>query len=582
VKLTIPTASTAATGPASAGYFGGNENFQGDRADAASPAVACPLCGLPSRQQILREANWLPGDVEEQIQRHHPEWREKDGACPACIQQALLQTLLERGDAAMLENIQSVWPLDAEAAFGALPTPLRMHGDPRFSGRGVTLAMIDAAFYPHPDLVRPHNRILAWADTSRARIQRRYFKPSDTPAWPGWNKLQPAQWHGMMTSSSAAGNGWMSHGLYRGLASEANLVLVQVWERDSHVHNASIARALRWLLRHRRDFNLHVVNVSVGGDPVSSADDPELGDAVDEAVAALTAAGVTVIAAAGNDGQRQLRPPATAPTAITVGGIDDHNVLDDSKMALWHSNYGITSQGSLKPELVAPSLWVVAPVLPGSEVARKAAELMERRNMGDTTVDQDIAALKLVTPYYQHVEGTSFAAPIVASVVACMLEANPSLSPGDVREILEGAARQVPGAPPERQGAGALDAGIAVALALDERHSPDGHTISPQISSRGISFLLHDRDAKKVQVIGSWDGWHGPGLVAQQVKPGVWHAARTLLPAGRYPYRFLLDDQRWLADPVNPRKSPNGVGGFDSILVIPGEQSPGEYLQSIS
>ena len=130
--------------------------------------------------------------------------------------------------------------------------------------------------------------------------------------------------------------------------------------------------------------------------------------------------------------------------------------------------------------------------------------------MGDTTVEEEIAALKLVTPYYQHVEGTSFAAPLVASVVACMLEGNPSLGPDDVRQILIAAARPVPGAPSERQGAGALDAGIAVALALDERHSTDGHTISPQVSPSGISFLLHDREAKKVQVIGSWDGWRGP------------------------------------------------------------------------
>jgi hypothetical protein len=166
--------------------------------------------------------------VEEQIQRHHPEWREKDGACPVCIQHALLQTLLERGDAALHESIQTVWPLDAEAAFGALPTPLRMHGDPRFTGRGVTMAMIDAAFYPHPDLIQPRNRILAWADASRAPVRCRYFNSSQTPKWPGWGDLHPAQWHGMMTSSSAAGNGWMGHGLYRGLASEANLVSVRM------------------------------------------------------------------------------------------------------------------------------------------------------------------------------------------------------------------------------------------------------------------------------------------------------------------------------------------------------------------
>lgn len=63
-------------------------------------------------------------------------WQGPDGACPACVQQALLQTLLDHGDEALHEHIQTEWPLDAAAAFGALPTPLRLHADPRFAGRG--------------------------------------------------------------------------------------------------------------------------------------------------------------------------------------------------------------------------------------------------------------------------------------------------------------------------------------------------------------------------------------------------------------------------------------------------------------
>jgi len=45
--------------------------------------------------------------------------------------------------------------------------------------------------------------------------------------------------------------------------------------------------------------------------------------------------------------------------------------------------------------------------------------------------------LKLITPHYQHVEGTSFAAPIVASTIACLLEANPALTPLIVRDVLK-------------------------------------------------------------------------------------------------------------------------------------------------
>jgi hypothetical protein len=37
------------------------------------------------------------------------------------------------------------------AAFGAIPTPLRLHADPRLTGRGSVIALIDRGFYPHPD-----------------------------------------------------------------------------------------------------------------------------------------------------------------------------------------------------------------------------------------------------------------------------------------------------------------------------------------------------------------------------------------------------------------------------------------------
>ena len=66
---------------------------------------------------------------------------------PARTQEELLHTLLAQGDAALHEQIQAVWPLDVAAAFGALPTPLRLHADPRFTGKGVTMALIDVGFY---------------------------------------------------------------------------------------------------------------------------------------------------------------------------------------------------------------------------------------------------------------------------------------------------------------------------------------------------------------------------------------------------------------------------------------------------
>lgn len=369
------------------------------------------------------------------------------------------------GDAAMHNCFERLWPLSPKVAFGALPIPLRMHADPRFTGKGVTVAHIDSGYFPHPDLTEPRNRIRAWAETTRSSVQFLRYGANELPLWPGSHAANHWQWHGLMTTTAAFGNGRMSHGLYRGMASDAELVLIQTWDRNGRITNNTLARALRWIRRKRQALNIRIVSISVAGDAVS----PLEGNPVDAAVRELAEEGVIVIAAAGNRGERDLVPPATACEAITVGGLDDSNVLDRRRHAVWHSNYYCSSTGKWKPEVIAPSLWVAAPVLPGSGVANEALELFERRARGDHSVQARIAALKLVTPHYQHVEGTSFAAPIVASIVACMLEADPELTPGEVLKILMAAAYKLPGASDERQGAGAVDAGRAIDLTLKQR-----------------------------------------------------------------------------------------------------------------
>jgi hypothetical protein len=83
----------------------------------------CQSCGGEVDGNALAEARWYP--FSEALPR----------SCLACVQENLLRILLAKGEAALHEAVQTVWPLDAEAAFGALPSRLRRHADPRFSGK---------------------------------------------------------------------------------------------------------------------------------------------------------------------------------------------------------------------------------------------------------------------------------------------------------------------------------------------------------------------------------------------------------------------------------------------------------------
>ncbi len=494
--------------------------------------IRCSLCSSPTTLEELRETAWLEPQVIERLASWSPEWRQPDGACPACVQHALLEVLQERGEDALHAAIQRVWPLNAEDAYGPLPTPLRMHADPHYTGRGITLAMVDSGFYPHPDLTRPSNRVRAWVDASMPSIPDVH-----------WDRPGPEQWHGLMTSTVAAGSGSLSHGLYRGIASDADLVLVQVRDEAGRITNDSICRALAWIYANAERLRIRVVNLSVCGDPEGSS-------RIDDAVAKLVETNVVVVAAAGNDGVRILVPPAASPEAITVGGLDDRNTFDHSVTGLWHSNYG-----DGKPEVVAPSLWVVAPLLPGTEESARAQILFERRRNGDATAEPEILGRKLVRPEYQLVEGTSFAAPIVSSILCAMLEANPSLTPQEVRVLLTLAAQPIPGASRERQGAGAIDAGHAVALAAE--------------GCGAAQFVCRTTAAADVTIAGGWNNWTLPGIPAKQIRPGLWAAPHPSLARGSYGYKFLVDENIWRADESNPLKAADGFGGWNSILRIP-------------
>src|SRR5207302_8117247 len=165
-----------------------------------------------------------------------------------------------------------------------LPTPLRMDADERFTGRGLTIAFLDSGFYAHPDLTKPSDRILAYQSNFSAEGDLTSLETNDV-----------ASWHGMMTSVVAAGNGQLAGGFYRGIASDANLVLVKVG-RTGRISEAQIQKGLEWVLEHAAEFKIGIVNISAGGD----SEESYLTNSLSQTVERCTRAGLTVICAVGN------------------------------------------------------------------------------------------------------------------------------------------------------------------------------------------------------------------------------------------------------------------------------------------
>src|SRR5205085_2635742 len=112
---------------------------------------------------------------------------------------------------------------------------------------------------------------------------------------------------------------------------------------------------------------------------------------------------------------------------------------------------------------------------------------------------------KFIHPHYQHVDGTSMAAPIVTSLVAQMLEANPRLTPTDVKTILTASARPLPFVPQSEQGHGVINAPRAVAMALRGRGGPlAGLPLSPRLSPDTVTFYCYQPGVRQVSLVGAF------------------------------------------------------------------------------
>ena len=366
---------------------------------------------------------------------------------------------------------------------GRSPLPVcdRIGADHRFTGRGVVAAFLDSGFYAHPDLTTPHSRIRAYYDLIH---DKQGFEHLDKP--------DASSWHGMMSTVVAAGNGALSGGRFRSIAPELELVLVKVGTLSRVLHD-DIARGIEWVLVNREKYGIRILNISAGGDYEKSY----LDDVMSRFAEAVIRAGVVVVAAVGNQGHRPgyVVPPASVPAVITVGGYDDQGNPSLGEVKGYRNSFGPTIDGLQKPEIITLADWIPAPILPNTPTHKQVSLLAKLHKAPDDQlrgiidryagvypaldeakdqaaylvrqiVDGGLRNELVINEHYKMVDGTSFAAPIVTSVVAQMLEANPALRPVDVKRILVQTARRLPNLEIDRQGWGAIQPRAAVERAL--------------------------------------------------------------------------------------------------------------------
>src|SRR5438552_16040804 len=166
-----------------------------------SQQVFCPVCRREVDSSMIASPDPVDVSLHPLLADNMHSWEPGNPICTDCV----------RRYSQLHDELSAAFHHVAEQELYVVPAPIRLDAPDEFRGRGTTIAFLDSGFYAHPDLAKPGNRILKYVNL----VER--AKPSDltTP--------QPSSWHGMMTSVVAAGNGFLSDGLYRGIASEATL-----------------------------------------------------------------------------------------------------------------------------------------------------------------------------------------------------------------------------------------------------------------------------------------------------------------------------------------------------------------------
>ena len=325
-------------------------------------------------------------------------------------------------------------------------------GQSAYDGSGVSIAVVDGAFDPTHEQFVENGK-------SKFDVHLRqgcplppelghYFLPTHSDTVPGCDHWIPVPRgvrdgnpdHGTMVAATAAGYPRTTPGGagVSGTAPGARLVALSIGAGGYYYNTVS---ALNWVLEHHEDPcgdgtcpPIRVVNNSYGyradDEFASRRFDPD--HPMSRVTTELVEAGMVVVYGGGNDGgdgttnQTSVLALHPLPGVLGVAAYDDGNAGDRDLRVAKFSSRGLKGDPSTYLDIAAPGLDLLTACPPQTFLCEAGSGQWYPQNDGP----------------YQFMSGTSLSGPYVAGVVAQLLEANPSLSPAEIEDILEDTAYQ--------------------------------------------------------------------------------------------------------------------------------------------
>jgi serine protease AprX len=255
--------------------------------------------------------------------------------------------------------------------------------------------------------------------------------------------------HGTHVAGTVGGTGAMSGGKYEGVAPGADLI---GYGSGAALLVLDGIGGFDYAITNQARYNIRVITNSWG-----SSGDFDPNNPINIASKAAYDRGITVLFAAGNEGpgENTHNPYAKAPWVISVGaGEKDGGLADFSSRGTKGVGGTFEMDGKVwtwedSPTVVAPGVDIIS-----TRVIGPVSSLA-------ITADADLIEPAYL-PFYTSMSGTSMATPHVAGIVALLLEAKPTLSPDEVKAVLQETATNMPGYETWEVGAGYVNAYAAL------------------------------------------------------------------------------------------------------------------------
>ena len=270
--------------------------------------------------------------------------------------------------------------------------------DTGYTGEGVTMAIIDTGIDGN------HTALDDLDDDNTTNDPKivAFYDAINNPGATNGTEIFPYDdnGHGTHCAGITAGTGAPDY-RHIGVAPRANLVGVKVLDGGGSGSFAAVMAGMEWTVEKRHEFNIRAASMSLGALTGAIEWTSSEEESVNRMANEMMRAGVTLFIAAGNSGgTATIGTPGSAEDVITVGSLDKNTAI------AVYSSQGPTEEGRVKPNVAFVGSSVNAP----------------DANTGDG---------------YVALSGTSMATPGAAGVAVLMYQANPDLSPFDIRNIMQ-------------------------------------------------------------------------------------------------------------------------------------------------